>query len=248
MLLRDKMVVQGNRLFRKRGMYASVLGIPMVLFAFYQHLYSGNVHFFGWGWDAVCFAVSLIGLALRAYAIGCRARRTSGRNGQKGQVADTLNTTGLYSLTRNPLYLGNFLIALGIVMMFSLWWLVVIYALGFWLHYERIILAEEDFLLNKFGETYTKWAEVTPVFVPVFRNRRPPEIPFSWRTALKSEYQTAAMTIFSFIVLQLVSHGHPAYSFASVKVWVYLLALNLAFFMVVRLVCKRTKFLHVSGR
>ena len=248
MLLRDKLIIQGNRLFRKRGTYASVLGIPIVLFAFYQHLNSGNIHLFGWHWDAVCLAISLAGLAIRAYAIGCRARRTSGRNGQKGQVADALNSSGMYSLTRNPLYLGNFLAVLGVVMLFSLWWLVMIYVLGFWLHYERIILAEEDFLLNKFGETYMNWAKTTPVFVPSFRHWRPPEVPFSWKTALKSEYQTFTMTITAFMFLQLVRYGYPSYSFASVKIWIYLLALTLVFFTTVRLVCKNTKFLHVPGR
>ena len=248
MLLRDKMVAQGDRLFRKRGTYASVLGIPMVLLAFHQFLDSGRACFWGWGGVAVCFAVSLAGLAVRAYTIGCRARRTSGRNGQKGQVADALNTTGLYSVTRNPLYLGNFLAALGIVMLFSLWWLVIIYVFGFWLYYERIILAEENFLLDKFGEDYIKWAKVTPAFLPAIRNWRPPEIPFSWKTALKSEYQTVTLMIGAFILLQIFRHGHPLYAFASVRIWVYLLALILAFFVTVRLVCKQTDLLRVSGR
>ncbi|MGB8874133.1 MAG: hypothetical protein WCC75_12145, partial [Desulfobaccales bacterium] len=44
---------------------------------------------------------------------GLPPRGTSGRNTQ-GQVAETLNTTGIYSLVRNPLYLGNFLIWLGL--------------------------------------------------------------------------------------------------------------------------------------
>ena len=248
MLLRDKLIAQGYRLFRKRGTYALILGVPVLFLAFRQYWSSGGDHALGWFGETACLAVSLAGLAIRAYTIGCRARRTSGRNGQKGQVADALNTTGLYSVTRNPLYLANFLIALGVIMLFSIWWLVVIYVMAFWLHYERIILAEEDFLMNKFGEDYVRWARKTPVFFPALKNWRPPENAFSWRIALKSEYQTVTMAFMAFITLQIVSHGHPANPVGTVKIWIYLLTLTLAFFITVRLLCKKTDLLRVPGR
>ena len=249
MLLRDKLVAQGNRLFRKRGTYASILGIPVLFLAFHQYWHSGGGHMLGWFGGAACFAVSLTGLAIRAYTVGCRARRTSGRNTRKGQVADALNTTGIYSVTRNPLYLANFLIALGIILMFSIWWLTVIYIMAFCLHYERIILAEEDFLMNKFGETYFKWAEVTPVFLPSLKNWQPPENALSWRIALKSEYQTLTMTVVAFTFLQIISLvRRPNYMFADLRGWIYLLLTTLVFFMVVRLIRKKTKLLRVPGR
>ena len=248
MLLRETMTAQGNRLFRKRGFYASILGTPVLLLAFHQYWHSGGDHILGGLGEAACFAVSLAGLAVRAYTVGCRARRTSGRNGQKGQVADALNTTGMYSVTRNPLYLANFLVALGIIMMFSIWWLTVIYIMAFWLHYERIILAEEDFLMNKFGETYLAWAGITPVFIPSVKNWQPPENAFSWRIALKSEYQTLTMTVTAFAFLQIVSHVRPHYTFAAVRSWVYLLMMTMAFFMAVRFIRKKTTFLSVPGR
>ena len=49
---------------------------------------------------------------------------TSGRNTAK-QVADTLNTTGLYSLTRNPLYLGNAVIYMAIACFLQNVWFAV---------------------------------------------------------------------------------------------------------------------------
>ncbi|MGC9453013.1 MAG: methyltransferase family protein, partial [Oceanipulchritudo sp.] len=50
---------------------------------------------------------------------------TSGRN-TKQQVAYSLNTTGFYSVVRNPLYLGNFFMYLGIALFTHHWWLVLV--------------------------------------------------------------------------------------------------------------------------
>jgi protein-S-isoprenylcysteine O-methyltransferase Ste14 len=72
-------------------------------------------------------------------------------------VAEVLNTTWMYSLVRNPLYLGNFIIWLGLALFINVWWCTIIVILSFILFYERIIFAEEKFLREKFGKTF-KWA------------------------------------------------------------------------------------------
>ncbi|MDR2152686.1 MAG: DUF1295 domain-containing protein, partial [Helicobacteraceae bacterium] len=58
--------------------------------------------------------ISALGVAIRVYTIGYKHKGTSGRN-TKTQQASALNTKGIYSLTRNPLYLGNFLIGWGVI-------------------------------------------------------------------------------------------------------------------------------------
>jgi protein-S-isoprenylcysteine O-methyltransferase Ste14 len=83
-------------------------------------------------------------------------RGTSGRN-TRWQVAETLNTTGMYSIVRNPLYLGNFIIVLGILLFVQVWWIVVIGIVGFWFFYERIVFTEEGFLRRKFGTVFLEW-------------------------------------------------------------------------------------------
>ena len=82
---------------------------------------------------------------------------TSGRN-TKEQIAATLNTSGIYSIVRNPLYLGNFFIILGGILIFHQWIVVLIYIFIFWLYYERIIFAEEAYLIKKFGKSYLKFS------------------------------------------------------------------------------------------
>ena len=51
--------------------------------------------------------ISFLGEAIRIFTVAYTPAGTSGRN-TKQQLADTLNTTGIYSLLRHPLYLGNF--------------------------------------------------------------------------------------------------------------------------------------------
>ena len=60
--------------------------------------------------------------------MGFAPRGTSGRN-TLGQVAEVLNTSGMYSVVRNPLYLGNFVIWLGLALFIKVWWCILIVVL-----------------------------------------------------------------------------------------------------------------------
>jgi len=118
--------------------------------------------------------------------VGHTPKNTSGRNTGK-QIADTLNTSGIYSTVRHPLYVGNFFMWLGPALLTENVWFNVAFILFYWVYYERIMFAEEQFLRRKFGETYTKWAENTPAFIPSFKNFRKPNLPFSWKKVFKKE-------------------------------------------------------------
>ena len=105
MALREEFESSGNWLFRWRS-YLPVAGLAIILLAFREYEYPGNSETLDHIWEVVCLLVSFFGLAIRAYTIGHAPGGTSGRN-TKRQKADTLNTTGAYSLVRNPLYLGR---------------------------------------------------------------------------------------------------------------------------------------------
>ncbi len=77
-----------------------------------------------------CLLVSFFGLGIRVFTVGHTPKATSGRN-TKERVADTLNTTGIYSLVRHPLYLEHMF--LGVMLFAHTWWLALIYILAFWL-------------------------------------------------------------------------------------------------------------------
>ncbi|MBE0541045.1 MAG: lipid A phosphate methyltransferase [Verrucomicrobia bacterium] len=139
--------------------------------------------------EAFALGVSLMGIAVRIITVGHVPRSTSGRN-TKEQRAAVLNTCGVYSVVRHPLYLGNFLIILGLLLTTGLWHITIIGILAFALYYERIMMAEEKFLLDRFGEAYARWSKVTPAFFPRFAQWRKSALQFSWRMVLRREIST----------------------------------------------------------
>ena len=62
-------------------------------------------------WLASSLVLCVAGQAMRAWVLGQVPDGTSGQN--EKLIATALNTTGPYALTRNPLYLGSLIMALG---------------------------------------------------------------------------------------------------------------------------------------
>ena len=129
---------------------------------------------------------------------------TSQRNTGRPQ-AEALNTTGLYSLVRHPLYVGNYLMWLGVALFTGAWWAPVIVSLVFWLYYERIMFAEEEFLRRRFGGDYTAWASTVPAFLPRLRGWRSPLTRFSLLTVLRREHSSLLALVASLTALKVVS-------------------------------------------
>ena len=162
------MVRHGHQMFRWRS-YLPLLMIGPLFIAFRESVYIETLV----GdpledlWVLFSFLLAMFGLGIRAFTVGYVPAGTSGRN-TKGQKADVLNTTGIYSIVRNPLYLGNFITLLGVMLSIKVWWLVIIGSFGFFIYMERIILAEEKYLSEKFGKIYDDWRAKTPVIIPNF--------------------------------------------------------------------------------
>ena len=128
---------------------------------------------------------------------------TSGRNRNK-QIASQLNTTGLYSITRNPLYLANYMIWLGVSIYSLSYIFIIIMTFVFLFQYERIILLEEKFLLKKFGQKYEKYTQRVPVFLPKITNYKTTKNQFCLKTILRQEYSSTLSTTVSFLFMDLL--------------------------------------------
>lgn len=244
--LREEMEASGQWLFRWR----SYLPVALVLFMlgcmayFDWPLKSHRLHSY---WECVCLAVSFLGLAIRVKTIGHTPKRTSGRN-TKHQVAHVLNTSGMYSIVRHPLYLGNFLIWLGVALLQALWWLAVLFVLVYWLYYERIMLAEESFLRKQFGQQFDDWAARTPAFMPRFRQWQPPELSFSWLNVLKREYTALFGIAVAFCGFEVLEHWIVEGRLFLDWPWVVLLGACGVLYAVLRTLKRHTHVLHVAGR
>ena len=239
---------QGNWLFRWRS-YLPLCLIAIFIPRILSFQYLGNSHFYDLILEVTCLSISFFGLFIRGLTVGFVPKGTSGRN-TTGQIAESLNTTGVYSLLRNPLYLGNYLMMLGVIMMVSAdqWWLPLIFTLTFWLYYERIIMAEEMFLSKKFGNEYLEYAARTPAILPRFRNWQKPNLTFSFRTVLRREYSSLFALISAMFVIEVIGDFVVKKKLHFDPVWLVLFVIALILYLTLRSLKKTTVFLNVEGR
>lgn len=249
----DKIVQQGNFLFRWRSYLPILLLIPGFMVIRERALLElGHGVASDDSWAGVGFLVSMTGLAVRWVTVGSVPSGTSGRN-TGSQVARQLNTLGLYSVVRNPLYLGNGLAILGLLVAIKVWWFIVIGCLAYWLYIERIIAAEESFLAGQFGEEYTTWADRTPIFWPRLSLWRKADLSFSFRTVLKREYNGLMALCSVFLILDflvdVIFKRVPLTTWLRTDwPWVAAFAAATVIFLTLRTLKKNTRLLHVDGR
>lgn len=238
----------GNKLFKYRGqipVILFILAIPVIYFTNYQFLEDCPISY--WFLLGFAIALSVLGQVIRAISIGTSSKNTSGRNREK-QVADALNTKGIYSTMRHPLYVGNYFMWIGIVVFTANIWFFVAVSLAFWVYYERIMFAEERFLERKFGKDYLDWSLQVPAFLPSFKNYKKTPIPFSLKTIFRREYSGVTATIIGFLFVDILRDAtiNSAFLFH----WRYVIVLGVALFISLffRTLKHHTKFLYEEDR
>lgn len=244
-MLRDEFEREGNWLFRWRS-YVPLLLAVVLFSALSGFHYPFGSHYLDTVWDLICYTLSLFGLAIRVMTVGFVPRDTSGRN-TSGQVAVRLNTSGMYSLMRHPLYFGNFWMWFGASLFPRVWWSPVLVSVFFLVVYERIMFAEERFLSEKFGDQYLEWSSRTSAFWPRLKTWRPPEYPFSLRAVLRRENSSLLAVTTVFFVLEVVSTVVVERHFELDPVWTAIFGIALGVYAALK-VLKKLKLLNEPGR
>ncbi len=237
----------GNFLFKYRGQLPVVLfilAVPVVYFTDTSYLSETTEKVL----TGIAVFLSVLGFVIRAIAIATTPKGTSGRNTKAGQIADSLNTTGIYSMVRHPLYLGNYFMWLGIVFYTFNWAFVIIVSLLFWLYYERIMFAEERFLERKFGEEYMKWANMTPAFTPGFRNYVNNIVPFSFISIIRREYSGLLATVTGFVFVDDLRRFFQYGVFEWKTTWHYVFMVTLVIVLILRSLKHYTHVLDEEDR
>lgn len=246
MALVDSFEREGNWLFRWRGQ------LPVVLFVMaIPAIYLTDTYFFVPRIRTVLLVASvamcIFGQAIRAIAVGTTPRGTSGRN-REAQEAETLNTKGIYSIVRHPLYVGNYLMWAGIALFTLSIPYFIIMSLLFWLYYERIMFAEERYLEKKFGDDFREWANRVPAFLPSTGDHRPSGISFSLKTVLRREYSGILAAVIGFLFVSVLRRH------ATIDMWfitngeLWILGATLIFTFGLRIIKKTTNWLNESDR
>jgi protein-S-isoprenylcysteine O-methyltransferase Ste14 len=140
--------------------------------------------------------IALAGALLRLWAAG---------HIDKGR---TLTQGGPYAFTRNPLYLGSFIMAFGIIVAGQGYWLLLAFGAFFAAFYYPVMRAEEQELLQAHGDRFLEYSKKVPLFFPGFRKAGLNASTFLWSRAIRNrEHQTMAglaLAVALLIILKLI--------------------------------------------
>ena len=119
-------------------------------------------------------AITLPGWLLRLWAAG---------HIDKGKV---LTQGGPYAMTRNPLYLGSFLMALGIILGGQGYWLLPLFGGFFMAFYIPVMKAEADHMLGRYGQEFVDYTKRVPAFFPAFQKAGAGTSAFLWSRVVQN--------------------------------------------------------------
>lgn len=233
--------ILGNFLFKHRGIIPTFVLVGGLGVYAWQMLSVSAIHQWFNTPVFVSFAIAWVGESIRMITVGFSPKGTSGRN-THNQLAHQLNTKGIYSVTRNPLYLGNFLIWLSVAILTQSIGFIIGFLVFFWWFYHHIIQTESQFLKAKFDDAYTRWADRTPAFFPSIKNYASESNPFNWRKVIRKEKNgiAAIMGIFgTFEILRQVLTG----TFPLNSIWLWIGFAGLVYYIAVKLIMKHTDWL-----
>ncbi len=250
MALQEELKTQGDFLFRNRSyLPLLILGIGLAVFIHteYNEIETPNT----WqseSFEFLCLGISLIGLFIRIITVGHTPKNTSGRNTKEGQIAEELNTTGVYSIVRHPLYLGNFFMWLGLALLTENTWFSIAFIFCYAFYYERIMYTEENFLHNKFGQPYLDWSKNVPAFIPSFKNYVKSKYSFSVKKVLKKEKNGLCAVFLLFWLFDLICDLIQEEPFEfEIGFWFYGAIISSGIYFILKIMKKR-KMLDENNR
>lgn len=165
----------------------TVLGVVFII-----HMYKGSPPSERSLW--VGGIIALAGAVLRLWAAG---------HIEKGRV---LTQGGPYALTRNPLYLGSFIMALGVIIAGQGYWLLPVFGVFYTSFYIPVMKAEEQELLSGYSERFVDYAARVPLFFPGLRMGAWHASEFRWARVVRNrEHRTATGLVL--MIAMLVALG-----------------------------------------
>ena len=198
------LVAFGNLVFRYRNGLAPVL-LAIVLLLTRPHQFGGSARTDA-VWDLAGVLVAFTGQALRILVIGLAYIQRGGKN--RTIAADKLVVDGIFAHARHPLYVGNFLLLTGLMMIWNSPGGYAMLALA-GLALFSMARAEELFLSRKFGPAFDEYCARVPRFIPNLRGLGATlsRFSFDWKRVVRKEYGTTfafASCVVALIALQWI--------------------------------------------
>lgn len=236
------MVSQGNFLFKYRGILPILILFPALWLTYLrpsvvdQTYYNTLTYLF--------YALAVGGLFIRVYTVGHSAPNTSGRNTSEGQIADSVNNTGLYSQCRHPLYIGNFFMWLGLAGLTFHIWFILFFIVSYFFYYERIILAEESFLEEKFSDAYITLAERVPSIIPKCSGWIKNKNSFSLKKVIRQEKTGILLLHGLFLLFNTIHETTWRGAWNNHTGWARLFIISVGYYVIIKIVEKTTNLLQ----
>ena len=190
--------------------------------------------------DFFAVLVCVAGLLVRCLVIGLEHVRRAGSH--RRIHADALKTGGMFRLCRNPLYVGNILIASGIFLKHGSPFVAIV-GIGLYVAiYRSIVAAEERYLVGRFGEAYAGYCADVPRWLPRLSRWREAKdgSVFDFRRVLLVEYTNIGLTLSVLLVVELYeTYSHALEDRNSLQVLRGALAAVLVWIVAVRFIKKR---------
>lgn len=150
----------------------------------------------------------LFGEFLRIWGVGYAGSTTR----KSELMAPQLVTAGPYAYVKNPLYLGNFITAVGFYIMaignmtnIERSIVLILFLISYAVVYGIIIPLEEVYLYETFGEPYLYYAKMVPRIIPSLRRRyKILQGSFDWQVIFKAEIHTLGMLIFMIVLMAIM--------------------------------------------
>lgn len=169
--------------------------IPLILMALIFQTSTVRSATFG----VIC---TIFGELVRIYSVAFIGKVSRTRN--TSSMGAQLIQEGPFAWVRNPLYVGNFFIAIGISIFSGLVWLVILTGVLFAIQYYFIVNYEEEHLNTTFGDTYHQYCQKVPAWFPKKIDPvRQWQWPDTFSEALISEKRTLT-SIFSIVVILML--------------------------------------------
>ena len=145
-------------------------------------------------------SIIFIGFLIRLWSTKHIGRRTPSMK-KKGK---TLVNMGPYAIVRNPLYIGNIIIATGLSVLSKLIWFTPFVMLYFFALYHVVVLYEEKKLSERWEDDYLAYFNEVPRWMPRLRNLHHFKANgFKWTQALRSEFPSFIYILFGIFIFVL---------------------------------------------
>jgi len=199
------MIAIGNFFFKYRNLLFPII-VFLIIFIPSPSIFTES--FFGSNYYLIPLIlgmiIALFGQAVRAATIGLKYIKRGGKD--KAVYAETLVTEGIFKHCRNPLYVGNILMVVGVGLISNSLIFVGVVVPVFCFIYQAIVLAEENYLRNKFGHQFQEYCNHVNRWIPNFRGLQQTfkSMQFVWERYVRNEYNTVYLLLLSIYIIMVL--------------------------------------------